>query len=672
MGRIGRLFDNNNILQVNDQGLFTPSYELAKTLIEQKDKDLDDFEDARGKLQEKLAIAHMDTENDTKEARELLEAYQKELDNISIMAMNDRLNTGLYRRNLTDLQGRMMKDAQTGRWYDISRRAADEVAWKEQNAQIMKDDPSLYNRLHDLYKQEHEELGRKYHEDGISNWRVPWQAIVPKPNLTDDESLKAYSLIKENMWDKQRGMYIYNNKEVSEEEAARIAVNRLLSDKNVFGYAAQMARLGEKGYLDANGNLIPPMIEDVSGKPQINPLSAFAPILQEVIDIIAFKQQTVRPDPVALAAADRAAAQMARRGSGKPEKEKEPSKSYVTRVANTPISLDKINDTSNHIKNGKVITDADRDEMERVMHVQRNVPLQMRDADNQELTLGQLGVNDGAGFYTRKENKTDKKEGRNQITYMDRNEVDERRARKAAILRSLPPGKLFTMMLSRHISVKQAGVTNDFDIYETPDETISSMINDALHASSDPHKKTIRIIEDRNLLPNVKTVGFRYVVKPDGDGDYSYDDIVHIRNAAYEGSESVIRLANFMANTTATQFTNDSYTAPHGLIVNRWKDWEAYYSGKLSQFGLTSWHLDNDPRIPFLLDAGQTLLGKDAYIGGRTQYEDRVVGKDDKGDAIVESVPVLKRGYGDSFYMQMMYEGRNSRLEKLYKNAAKQ
>ena len=98
MGRIRQLFDNEQILQPDSTGFFTPDTELALKLIEQKDKDLDDLEDLRGKLQEKLAIAHMDTANDTREARDLLESYQREADNIATMAMNDRLNTGLYKR----------------------------------------------------------------------------------------------------------------------------------------------------------------------------------------------------------------------------------------------------------------------------------------------------------------------------------------------------------------------------------------------------------------------------------------------------------------------------------------------------------------------------------------------------------------------------------------------
>ena len=238
MGRIRQLFDNEQVLQPDSTGFFTPDTELALKIIEQKDKDLDDLEDLRGKLQEKLVIAHMDTANDTREARDLLESYQKEADNIATMAMNDRLNTGLYKRYLHDLQGRMVKDMQSGRWYDLTKRAADEKTWKEQNAHILKEDPTLYNRIYDRYMQQHEDLGRKYAEEGVSNWRVPWQAIVPKPNLTSDQMLKAYSLAKENMWDEQRGMYIYKNTEISEEEAGRIALNSLLSDANFYGYAA--------------------------------------------------------------------------------------------------------------------------------------------------------------------------------------------------------------------------------------------------------------------------------------------------------------------------------------------------------------------------------------------------------------------------------------------------
>ena len=191
---------------------------------------------------------------------------------------------------------------QSGRWYDLTKRAADEKAWKEQNAHILKEDPTLYNRIYDRYMQEHEDLGRKYAEEGVSSWRVLWQAIVPKPNLTLDQMLNAYSLAKENMWDEQRGMYIYKNTEISEEEAGRIALNSLLSDANFYGYAAQQARLGDKGYLNDEGEIIPPMIIDSHGRPQWNPRSAFAPDLQLVQDIIAHKQQHITPDQVKIAA----------------------------------------------------------------------------------------------------------------------------------------------------------------------------------------------------------------------------------------------------------------------------------------------------------------------------------------------------------------------------------
>lgn len=664
MGRIGRLFDNNNILQVNDQGLFTPSYELAKTLIEQKDKDLDDFEDARGKLQEKLAIAHMDTENDTKEARELLEAYQKELDNISIMAMNDRLNTGLYRRNLTDLQGRMMKDAQTGRWYDISRRAADEVAWKEQNAQIMKDDPSLYNRLHDLYKQEHEELGRKYHEDGISNWRVPWQAIVPKPNLTDDESLKAYSLIKENMWDKQRGMYIYNNKEVSEEEASRIAVNRLLSDKNVFGYAAQMARLGEKGYLDANGNLIPPMIEDVSGKPQINPLSAFAPMLQEVIDIIAFKQQTVRPDPVALAAADRAAAQMARRGSGKPEKEEKPSKSYLTRVANTPVSMGKIHDITNRINSGQPVTDADRDEMERIMHLQRNVPLQMRDANNNELTLGQLGVNDGLGLSKFSEAQSEKKEGRDQFSYMSKDDVDATFNSKALVMKSLSRDQLRTILLGRGGATSSISASFASRIGNTPFTIFSDM------------RKQARLNDKGKAYVNDDNSSREYRVTVMSDGtwfkgamgqSYTMQDIDELLKADNVDVDDIIKFAEFIKDFKDSDFVNDPMVPLMGWSPAVRENWISYFELKAPDFNITPWMVRNDPRIYALLPAGQTKnAAKAAYkkVNG-VKYSTKKF----------NGVEVESRGLADdddlsAYEGQLYYEAVNSSADLFYGSIA--
>lgn len=662
MGRIGRLFDNNDILQTSDHGLFTPSYELAKTLIEQKDKDLDDFEDARGKLQEKLAIAHMDTENDTKEARELLQAYQDELDNISVMAMNDRLNTGLYRRNLTDLQGRMMRDAQTGRWYDLARRAGDEAAWKEQNAQIMKDDPTLYNRLYDRYKQQHEELGRKYHEDGVSSWRVPWQAIVPKPNLTDDESLKTYSLIKENMWDKQRGMYIYNNKEVSEEEAARIAVNRLLSDKNVFGYAAQMASLGEKGYLDANGNLIPPMIEDLKGTPQINPLSAFAPMLQEVIDIIAFKQQTVRPDPVALAAADRAAAQMARRGSGKPEKEEEPSIAYITRVANTPVSMEQINDVSNRVKSGRLLTEEDYDAAERIRHIHRNVPLQMRTASDEEVTLGQLGVNDGAGTSSFTEYKSEAREGRNQFSYMDKSKMDEVFNSKAAIAMSLSPGQIRTMLLAGGGATQSLIGGPQSRIGETPEGVFSQMREQA--AAS---KERVAYINDANTMGE-----FRVEVMKDAawfkgatGKKYSLTDIDELEKAAKVPMEKIVRFAAFIKDSKDSDLANDPIAQNYTLLPTKKQDWIMYFQLKAPEHGITSWMVEHDPRIYALLPAGQTQsIASSAYK--------KITSSKMVGNSIERQIAPIAAGDNLSVYeSQLYYEAVNSSPDKFFTSVSR-
>lgn len=663
MGRIGRLFDNNDILQTSDHGLFTPSYELAKTLIEQKDKDLDDFEDARGKLQEKLAIAHMDTENDTKEARELLQAYQDELDSISVMAMNDRLNTGLYRRNLTDLQGRMMRDAQTGRWYDLARRASDEAAWKEQNAQIMKDDPTLYNRLYDRYKQQHEELGRKYHEEGVSSWRVPWQAIVPKPNLTDDESLKTYSLIKENMWDKQRGMYIYNNKEVSEEEAARIAVNRLLSDKNVFGYAAQMASLGEKGYLDANGNLIPPMIEGLDGTPQINPLSAFAPMLQEVIDIIAFKQQTVRPDPVALAAADRAAAQMARRGSGKPEKEEEPSMAYITRVANTPVSMEQVNDVSNRVKSGQLLTEEDYDAAERIRHIHRNVPLQMRTATGEEVTLGQLGVNDGFGTSKLAEYKSEEKTGRKQFFYMDKGKVDDLFNSKAAVMQSLSPGQLRTMLLAHGGATSSLQVPHDGRISETSDEIFDVMRNQAAK-----NKKGNAYLNDDNSLQ-----GYSIRVMEDDEWfkgaqgkAYSSSDIDELQAADRVPLEKIIDFARFIKDSKDSDLANDPIAQQLVLLPSKQEDWITYFELKAPEHGITKWMVRNDPRIYALLPAGQLInVASHAYMK-------RVSTRFVNNERVHEMAPVtaadgqLLHKYHGSLY----YEAVNSSSDKFLGSVA--
>lgn len=670
MGRIGRLFDNNDILQTSDHGLFTPSYELAKSLIEQKDKDLDDFEDARGKLQEKLAIAHMDTENDTREARELLQAYQDELDSISVMAMNDRLNTGLYRRNLTDLQGRMMRDAQTGRWYDLARRAGDEAAWKEQNAQIMKGDPTLYNRLYDRYKQQHEELGRKYHEEGVSSWRVPWQAIVPKPNLTDDESLKTYSLIKENMWDKQRGMYIYNNKEVSEQEAARIALNRLLSDNNVFGYAAQMASLGEKGYLDANGNLIPPMIEDLKGTPQINPLSAFAPMLQEVIDMIAFRQQTVRPDPVALAAADRAAAQMARRGSGKPEKEKEPSLSYITRVANEPTSMEQINDAANRVRSGQFVTEKDRDDMERAMHVHRNLPLEMRTASGEEVTLGQLGVNDGLDASKFPEHRSESREGREQFSYMDKSTVDTMFDTKAETMRSLSKAQLRTLLLARGGATTGSSGMSYKDIRGT-----SFGVFDDMRNAASGHKDNLAFINDDNDA-NAGTFGVKVMsndsfAKSLRGQSYTMQDIHELKKADNVDVEDIIRFARFIKDFTDTDFVNDPITQSSGWLPTNREHWIAYFQYKAPEFGITPWMVKNDPRIYALLPAGQTYnYASHAYSNKRYERVSKTISLRD-GDQIKEETVQVASGPARGDYIkQLYYEGVNSSSDKFYGSVA--
>ena len=605
MGRIRQLFDNEQVLQPDSTGFFTPDTELALKLIQQKDKDLDDLEDLRGKLQEKLAIAHMDTANDTREARDLLESYQHEADNIATMAMNDRLNTGLYKRYLHDLQGRMVKDMQSGRWYDLTKRAADEKAWKEQNAHILKEDPTLYNRIYDRYMQEHEDLGRKYAEEGVSSWRVPWQAIVPKPNLTSDQMLKAYSLAKENMWDEQRGMYIYKNTEISEEEAGRIALNSLLSDANFYGYAAQQARLGDKGYLNDEGEIIPPMIIDSHGKPQWNPRSAFAPDLQLVQDIIAHKQQHITPDQVKIAAANRAAASMRGGGRGKEEPAAEPPVEYLGRVPNEQIDLDEMNETANRVKHSASRTANDVDEMENISAIQQQAGLRFVTPEGEEITFGQLGVRDGLGWnYDKGESRElSFGDGREPISYIPANTVEQRMEDMSRVIDSLDKSQLRAMMYAKAYSTSDRfNPMNRAIGFVRSIEGISDEMAASIAAEANAHG-SVRL-NDSNAQGRYRVS----VTKSKMLGHaYSKNDVDKIEEFLNDpnGLFKIKFLAKALRSTTNTKFANEPYVRHRGLMMNKKEDLKEYAKQYARQIGLDEWHVDNNPILASLLPAGQ-------------------------------------------------------------------
>lgn len=612
MGRIRQLFDNEQVLQPDATGFFTPDTELALKIIEQKDKDLDDLEDLRGKLQEKLAIAHMDTANDTREARDLLESYQHEADNIAMMAMNDRLNTGLYKRYLHDLQGRMVKDMQSGRWYDLTKRAADEKAWKEQNAHILKEDPTLYNRIYDRYMQEHEDLGRKYAEEGVSSWRVPWQAIVPKPNLTSDQMLKAYSLAKENMWDEQRGMYIYKNTEISEEEAGRIALNSLLSDANFYGYAAQQARLGDKGYLNDEGEIIPPMIIDSHGRPQWNPRSAFAPDLQLVQDIIAHKQQHITPDQVKIAAANRAAAASHGSGRGKEEKSIPPFKSeeYITPVKFDPTSIEQVDQDVNRIRKEKNKSPEDLNRMEQIQQLQKVSAEVLVDEDGNTITFGQLGINDGPMWDTHRSHDIKDEADKSYVNYADKKAVDDYYGRMERIFGNLNDDQRRTLMFGRSMNAYEPTRPQYFD-WTSQSKHIGGMSQDYFNMAMSIAKARGYVIVKPNNTD--RAYGVEVITDPKSYPDkrpndrytYSYNDIQQIGHTIVAGFGAQASLAKAMRDVDAQKILQSTYAREHKPMLTRTADLLGYSSYLARWYGLTAWTIENDPIVAALLPGGQ-------------------------------------------------------------------
>jgi len=298
-------------------GIHNPPVEMMRGLIERKDAEVD------GVLhQGRLIEEGLDSVDflglDRERFSEIQKGVRGELDNIVSEIMRDPMDT--YRNGkLVRDYGRQFRDRRrTGDISHIEGRAMAFRKWEEDHKEVKKSNPGLYNRLRAHW------MG-KLEEDLAKSPEAMWEgaAIVSKPDI--DEAMGK--LVKDMKADKRpdpMGRYLVDNEWMDEARIYQVAASLLMKDPNFAGYVHQQGRvLGERGFFDKDGNLVPfrvlmdregktisaeeykAMTDKERGERQVrsvlNPESAFYHDLNVPTSAYPYSRMGLEADPYALA-----------------------------------------------------------------------------------------------------------------------------------------------------------------------------------------------------------------------------------------------------------------------------------------------------------------------------------------------------------------------------------
>ncbi len=157
-----------------DNAMYKPPYELMGTVIDKKDKEVDETLTADAELNsliEKIAAL----EPDQKRANEIRAGYSSEIDNIANSIYADPMNSATYMPKINNLKKRITTDWSSGEVSKIQGNKALDDAWSKETKDKMKAHPELYEKDHfdRLRKTKLEQFaqqgGTAYKETGDAN-----------------------------------------------------------------------------------------------------------------------------------------------------------------------------------------------------------------------------------------------------------------------------------------------------------------------------------------------------------------------------------------------------------------------------------------------------------------------------------------------------------------------
>lgn len=210
-----------------DANIYQMPYELAQSVIATHEQRVDEMVAETDILSGAVdTIQHLNFDAENERVKALQEKYGSTIDDLTQKIYENPLEYQSHLPALKKAQRDLLKDRNSGEWFNIEQRYKDYQKWLEDNKDVRENNPNLFNQLN------------KHWYDDITNRatsntgaRFKGQQIIDRPDLIEGYR-QHFENIKASSKEYKDGLYKIKGKWVSEEEVADIAWNTLMSDKD--------------------------------------------------------------------------------------------------------------------------------------------------------------------------------------------------------------------------------------------------------------------------------------------------------------------------------------------------------------------------------------------------------------------------------------------------------
>lgn len=234
--------------------IMKPNYDSLMKALVNKQTQYDNVQGVADKLLD-IDFNHLDTDEEYENAKRIKDYYHDKINDITDKLANDPMNYKKYNSQLKAIKDEMSKDMKEGNIAKLQASYNAKAKWEKDNAEILKDNPNLYNALRsEAMKNWGGNSIRKIwqQENGLKKWD---RDAIEKNIQQLKADLKKSAIATTN------GTYIVKDgesvKELTEQDIQNYAVHRILSDEAITGYMKQTDRVGLTHNYLPNGMLNP-------------------------------------------------------------------------------------------------------------------------------------------------------------------------------------------------------------------------------------------------------------------------------------------------------------------------------------------------------------------------------------------------------------------------------
>lgn len=263
-----------------DDFLYQPPWELIQKVAQKKQEDFSTTMKSMDILENSLSINYIPDEIEEKRLNSIQKFYQDKIDTFNKTLLEKPEDYKKYLPDMLKLGKEISTDLKTGELSKIqgSYNAYQEWLSSDSVKNAQKNEPGLFERARTKFLSDWQANPNRSQDSLFKG-----QQLLEGRDFTDglDKIIKELQpdLQKEGLVDME-GNWIATTtneeKRLSVDRINNLVMGKLMADPSLREYILQRHSLGYNGYVDSEGNFIPPLNED--GTP--NPMSSLAPTFQ--------------------------------------------------------------------------------------------------------------------------------------------------------------------------------------------------------------------------------------------------------------------------------------------------------------------------------------------------------------------------------------------------------